>query len=118
MGADASVDPVAPPLSGRAPLVECTIPKDGHVSLSAIIDELSALPYPLDFTSTPLKALAKALSPALFVMTGGNSNCISYDGFDSADSADPRGSSLLNFDFMKNESSYLFNAILGHIRIK
>lgn len=24
MGADASVDPVAPPLSGRAPLVECT----------------------------------------------------------------------------------------------
>jgi hypothetical protein len=31
-------------------------------------------PYPIDFTSTPLHALAKALSPALFVMTGGNSN--------------------------------------------
>jgi hypothetical protein len=55
-------------------------------------------PYPIDFTSTPLHALAKALSLALFVMTGGNSNCISYDG----DFGEVSSSSSSHTDYMSS----------------
>ena len=47
-------------------------------------------PYPVDFTSPLIKTFAKALAPALFVITGGNSNCISYDS-----SFDPHADALL-----------------------
>ena len=52
-----------------------------------IIPKYPRYPYPVDFTSPALKALVKELAPALFVITGGNSNCISYaDGFDPGSS--------------------------------
>ena len=53
----------------------------------------SGYPYPVDFTSPALKALVKELAPALFVMTGGLSNCISYDSsFDPGSS--PKSTAL------------------------
>ena len=41
-----------------------------------IIPKYPSYPYPVDFTSPALKALTKELAPALFVITGGLSNCI------------------------------------------
>ena len=52
-----------------------------------VVPKYPRYPYPVDFTSPALKALVKELAPALFVITGGNSNCISYaDGFDPGSS--------------------------------
>ena len=52
-----------------------------------VVKKYPSYPYPVDFTSPALKALVKELAPALFVITGGNSNCISYaDGFDPGSS--------------------------------
>ena len=52
-----------------------------------VVPKYPRYPYPVDFPSPALKALVKELAPALFVITGGNSNCISYaDGFDPGSS--------------------------------
>ena len=45
-------------------------------------------PYPADFESLALRSFARALSPAYFVINGGNNNCITYDGFGDDERAD------------------------------
>ena len=81
----------------------------------------SKYPYPCDMTNELLIKYAAALSPAYFHVNGGNSNCITYDGFDiktaqhrPATSQEPRYLSeyCRDHDYYGSMTPLLFSQIL------
>lgn len=69
-----------------------------------IIPKYPSYPYPVNVKTPLLRTLAAALSPSFFVITGGNSNCITYDGFGKgATNSNTTVEDYTNFDLAASE---------------